>query len=66
MFGTLAILIRKHSVRTSRGSRVFAERIGFRPPSERFQEALQGVGGAIFVVIGIGFIITGLVLMSRG
>jgi hypothetical protein len=63
-FGTLAVLIRKHSVRTSRGVRASVERFGFRPPSERFQEALQGAGGAVFVLVGAGLIITGVILLS--
>lgn len=65
IFGVLAILMRKHSVRTSRGPRAFAERIGFRPPSERFHEVLQAAGGAFFVLVGVGFIITGLVMLSQ-
>jgi len=61
-FGVAALLLRKHSVRTSRGPRAFLETRGFRVPSERFQEGVQGVGGALFVLAGVGFIIASLVM----
>jgi hypothetical protein len=64
VFGTLAISIRKHSVRTSRGPRAFLARIHFPMPSERVQEALQTLGGALFLLAGAGFIIAGLILVS--
>jgi hypothetical protein len=64
VFGALAISLRKHSVRTSRGPRAFLARIGWRWPSERMQEAVQTLGGALFLLAGVGFIIAGLILAS--
>ena len=65
-FGVVAVLIRNHSVRTSRGSRAFAQRLGIRLPSERFYQRSQAVFGALFAAIGVSFIITGLVMLLRG
>ena len=64
VLGTLAIFLRKHSVRTSRGPREFLARISWLMPSERMQEAVQTLGGVLFLLAGVGFIIAGLILLS--
>jgi uncharacterized membrane protein len=66
VFGLVAILLRKHSIRTSRGSRAFAEKIGVRLPSERLHEALQTILGPLFILVGVGFTIAALVMLSQG
>ena len=65
VFGMLATMIRRHSIRTSRGSRAFAQKMGLHLPSERFYEISQAVWGAFFAVVGIGFIVAGLVMLAR-
>jgi hypothetical protein len=62
IFGALAILMRKHSIRTSRGPRVSLKRIGLRLPSEQFQEAVQTLGGVLFVLAGVSLIVAGLAI----
>ena len=65
IFGVVAILIRKHSIKTSRRSRAFAQKIGFRLPSEHFYEISQTVFGGLFAAVGVGFIIAGLIMLAR-
>jgi hypothetical protein len=64
VFGTFAFLIRKHSVRTSRGVRESARRMGVPLPSERFYDTTGALVGPLLVVLGLSLIVVGLVLRT--
>jgi hypothetical protein len=66
MMGALAILARKRSEEQSRGWRKLVQRIGIRPASDRAYELTAAWVGAGMIAGGLGFIIAGMILMSRG